>query len=46
MESVDEFVFGEFEVQEEMDAAAICHMVAFRTVLLRWYKSKTTLPLY
>jgi hypothetical protein len=39
-ESVDEFVFGEFEVVREMDAAASRHMVAFRTVFLRWYKSK------
>ena len=31
-ESVDEFVFGEFEVEGEMDAAASRHMVAFRTV--------------
>ena len=38
--SVDEFVFGEFEVEGEMDAAASCHMVAFCTVFLRWYKSK------
>ena len=39
-ESVDEFVFGEFEVDGEMDSAATRHMVAFRTLFLRWYKSK------
>ncbi len=39
-ESVDEFVFGEFEVDGEMDSAATRHMVAFRTVFLRWYQSK------
>ena len=39
-ESVDEFVFGEFEVEGEMDAAASRHMISFRTVFLRWYKSK------
>ena len=39
-ESVDEFVFGEFEVKGEMDAAASRHVVAFCTVFLRWYKSK------
>ena len=39
-ESVDDFVFGKFEFVGEMDAAASHHMVAFRTVLLRWYKSK------
>ena len=36
-ESVDEFVFIEFAVEGEMDAAASCHMVAFRTVFFRWY---------
>jgi hypothetical protein len=39
-ESVDEFVFGEFEVEGEMDSAAICHLVAFFIVFLRRYKSK------
>ena len=39
-ESVDEFVFGKFEVVGEIDAAAYRHMVAFCTVFLRWYKSK------
>jgi hypothetical protein len=38
--SVDEFLLGKFEVEGEMDSAAICHMVAFCTVFLRWYKSK------
>ena len=31
-ESVDEFVFGEFEVVGEMDVAASRHMIAFCTV--------------
>ena len=31
-ESVDEFVFGEFEFVGEMDVAASCHMIAFCTV--------------
>ena len=39
-ESVDEFVIGEFEVVGEIDVAASCHMIAFHTVFLRWYKSK------
>jgi hypothetical protein len=40
VESVDEFLFGKFEVDGEMDSASTRHMVAFRTVFLRWYKSK------
>ena len=39
-ESFNEFLLGEFEVEGEMDSAEICHMVAFCTVFLRWYKSK------
>ena len=39
-ESVHGFVFGKFEVEGEMDAAASRHMVAFCTVFLRWYKFK------
>jgi hypothetical protein len=39
-ESVDELVFGKFEVLGEMNVAASRHMVAFCTVFLRWYKSK------
>ena len=39
-ESVDVFVFGEFEVEGEMDEAASHHMVTFHTNLLGWYKSK------
>ena len=38
-ESVDEFVFVKFKVVGEIDVTASHHMVAFRTVFLRWYKS-------
>ena len=39
-EAADEFVFKEFEDVKEWDDVALCHMVAFVSVILRWYKNK------
>ena len=39
-EAETEVMFGEFEYVGEVDSATSCHMDAFRSALLRWYKSK------